>query len=68
MANKIKKSSVRTKIKALRTLIEEQKKEEAQKLLIDVQQKLAKLGKVGIYHANKASRITSRLATQINKI
>lgn len=66
--NKAKSSKVRSAVKVLRKAITEKNKDEAKKMLVEVQSMLAKLAKSSAMKKNTASRKTSRLAAQISKI
>lgn len=66
--NKARKTMTRNALKKVRLAIAENKKEEAQGLLIRAQSLLAKLAKNGVIKANNASRKTARLASQVSKI
>ena len=67
-ANKSQKTRTRNSIKKVRAAIEEGNKELAVTLLSTAQSLLARLSKKGIVKAGFASRITSRLSSQIKKI
>ncbi len=68
LQNKIKTTKTRSVVKELRSLISEKNKDKALTLLPKVQGLLAKLAKSGAIKAKTASRVSSRLATQINGI
>ena len=68
LVNKIKKSKTRTAIKKLRAAISENNKKTATELLTIVQSLLGKLSKSSAMKNNTASRLTSRLASQVNKL
>ena len=61
--NKSQKSRVRTKIKKLRSLDDE---EEAQELLNDIKGDLDRLATKGIIHKNKAANRKSKLEKYVN--
>ena len=60
--NKANRSNVKTAARNIRRLVEEGKKDEAQKLLPELQRKADKAAKKGAIHANKASRTKARIA------
>jgi small subunit ribosomal protein S20 len=66
--NKIRKTTVRSVIKALRTAIESNDKKTAQELLPQAQSYLYRLAKHGAINQNNAGRRTARLAAQVNKL
>lgn len=66
--NKWKTSRMRTELKKLRTLISENKKDEALKLYPSVQSLINKLAKSSVLKRATAARKTSRLASQISKL
>lgn len=66
--NKWKTSRVRTEIKKLRTLISENKKDEALAAFPKVQSLMSKLAKTPAIKKATAARKTSRLAAQISKL
>lgn len=66
--NKWKTSRMRTELKKLRTLISENKKDEALKLYPSVQSLINKLAKSSVLKRATAARKTSRLASQIAKL
>ena len=66
--NKWKTSRMRTEMKKLRTLISENKKDEALKLYPSVQSLINKLAKSSVLKRATAARKTSRLASQISKL
>jgi small subunit ribosomal protein S20 len=66
--NKWKTSRMRTEMKKLRTLISENKKDEALKLYPTVQSLINKLAKSSVLKRATAARKTSRLASQISKL
>lgn len=68
LRNKAKKSSMRTAMKSIETLIHESKKEEAMAMLSLVTKKLDKAVTQGIVHKNYASRQKSRLTLKINSL
>lgn len=68
LQNKVKSSKTRSAVKELRTAISEKNKEKAVTLFPKVQGLLSKLAKSGVIKAKTASRVSSRLATQVNAI
>lgn len=66
--NKRNKSIVRTAIKALRQDIAANNVESSQKKFVEVQSLLRKLAKSSAMRKLTASRLTSRLAVQVNKL
>ena len=68
LQNKVKTSKTRSAVKELRTAISEKNKEKAATLFPKVQGLLSKLAKSGVIKAKAASRVSSRLATQVNAI
>lgn len=68
LRNKSRRTEVRSVIKKLRSSIESKEKEAASTLLTKAQSLLGKLKSAGILKAKTASRITSRLTSQVNKI
>lgn len=68
LQNKVKTSKTRSAVKELRTAISEKNKEKAATLFPKVQGLLSKLAKSGVIKAKTASRVSSRLATQVNAI
>ena len=68
LVNRSRKNKYRTLVKEIRALIQSKKKKEAQALLSKVNSQLMRVSKTGIISFSKASRLVSRIATQINKI
>lgn len=68
MLNKSLKSRTRSALKAVRTALETENKEDALKSLPLVQTYLARLAKKGIIKKNAAARTTSRLTAQTAKL
>ncbi len=68
LQNKVKTSKTRSAVKELRTAISEKNKEKAVTLFPKVQGLLSKLAKSGVIKTKTASRVSSRLATQVNAI
>jgi small subunit ribosomal protein S20 len=66
--NKTKKSRVRSAIKALHAAVSEKNKDEASKIFVSVQKYLSKLAKSPAVKKRTASRLTSRLAQQVNSL
>jgi len=66
--NKTKKSLVRSTIKKIRLALKNKDKEAVTALLPKTQALLAKLAKVGVIKKENASRVTSRLTSQANKL
>jgi small subunit ribosomal protein S20 len=66
--NKKNSSALRTEIKKVRALIENQDKEGARKALPLVYAAIDKTVKKGTVHDNKGARHKSRLARQVEKI
>jgi len=62
-----RKDKMKSVIKEVRTLIEQKKFKEAEKLLPQVYQTLDKTAKVGTIKKNTASRRKSRLTKALNK-
>jgi len=62
-----RKDKMKSVIKEVRTLIEQKKFKEAEKLLPQVYQTLDKTAKVGAIKKNTASRRKSRLTKALNK-
>jgi small subunit ribosomal protein S20 len=62
LANRSKRSKMRTAIKRFRRLVEERKMDEAQALLPTVFSVIDKTARVGCIHANTAARYKSRLS------
>lgn len=60
--NKATRSTVKTVARKIRLLVDEGKKDEAQKMLPELQKKADKAAKKGAIHANKASRTKARIA------
>ena len=67
-SNRWKTSRVRTEIKKLKTLISENKKDEAQVAFTKVQSLLSKLAKTSAIKKATAARKTSRISSQISKL
>ena len=65
LVNKMKKSTAKSSIVKLRSAIEAKNKDEAQKLLVEVQSNLALAAKNGAIKSNTASRKTSRLSKSV---
>jgi len=68
LVNRSRKNKYRTLVKEIRALIQSKKKKEAQALLPKVNSQLMRVSKTGIISFSKASRLVSRITTQINKI
>ena len=68
LVNRSRKNKYRTLVKEIRALIQSKKKKEAQALLSKVNSQLMRVSKTGTISFSKASRLVSRIATQINKI
>ena len=68
LVNRSRKNKYRTLIKEIRTLIASKKKKEAQALLPKVNSQLMRVSKTRTISFSKASRLVSRITTQINKI
>lgn len=66
--NKVQKSKGKSIVKKLRDAISAKNKELAQGLFKEAQAFLAKLGRKGVSTPQTASRKTSRLAAQLNKL
>ena len=66
--NKVKNSAAKTAVKKVRQAIQENNKEEAQKLLPVAQKLLDRLAKHGVIKAAAAGRKVSRLAGQISNL
>ena len=68
LTNKSRKNKYRTLIKEIRKFVQMKKKKEAQALLPKVNSQLMRVSKTGTISFSKASRLVSRITTQINKI
>jgi|TARA_B100000745_G_scaffold140422_1_gene91744 small subunit ribosomal protein S20 len=68
LVNRSRKNKYRTLVKEIRALIQSKKKKEAQALLPKVNSQLMRVSKTGTISFSKASRLVSRITTQINKI
>jgi len=68
LVNRSRKNKYRTLVKEIRILIQSKKKKEAQALLPKVNSQLMRVSKTGTISFSKASRLVSRITTQINKI
>ncbi len=68
LVNRSRKNKYRTLVKQIRLLIQSKKKKEAQALLPKVNSQLMRVSKTGTISFSKASRLVSRITTQINKI
>ena len=68
LVNRSRKNKYRTLVKEIRILIESKKKKEAQALLPKANSQLMRVSKTGTISFSKASRLVSRITTQINKI
>lgn len=68
LRNKMKKSRLRTVVKAIRKAIEAKDKKTAESLFVQAQSYAAKLAKTNTLKDNAASRMTGRLAGQISKL
>ena len=68
LVNRSRKNKYRTLVKEIRLLIQSKKKKEAQALLPKVNSQLMRVSKTGTISFSKASRLVSRITTQINKI
>jgi small subunit ribosomal protein S20 len=68
MMNRQARSMMRTAIKKFRTLVTEQKLEEARSLLPSVYGVIDRTAKKGVIHRNTAARYKSRLTHHLNQI
>ena len=68
LVNRSRKNKYRTLVKEIRALIQSKKKKEAQALLPKVNSQLMRVSKTGTISFSKASRLVSRITTQVNKI
>tara|TARA_B100000586_G_scaffold102033_1_gene73012 strand:- start:1965 stop:2225 length:261 start_codon:yes stop_codon:yes gene_type:complete len=68
LVNRSRKNKYRTLVKEIRALIQSKKKKEAQALLSKVNSQLMRVSKTGTISFSKASRLVSRITTQVNKI
>ena len=68
LVNRSRKNKYRTLVKEIRALIQSKKKKEAQALLPKVNSQLMRVSKTRTISFSKASRLVSRITTQINKI
>ena len=68
LVNRSRKNKYRTLVKEIRILIQSKKKKEAQALLPKVNSQLMRVSKTRTISFSKASRLVSRITTQINKI
>lgn len=68
LANKVKTTKTRSAVKDLRLAISEKNKDKALTLFPKVQGLLSKLAKTGVIKAKTASRVSSRLAVQVNSL
>ncbi len=68
MNNKMKTSRLRTAIKGLKAAIESKDSKTAGDLFTHVQGLLGKIAKTGAMKGKTASRLTSRLASQVTKL
>ena len=68
LRNKMIKSRVKSLVKAFTDLVEEKKKEEAQKKYAELSSFLDSAVSKGIYHRNTAARKKSRMAKLLGKI
>lgn len=64
--NRAKKSRLKTALRSFRESLEKSK-EEAGDAFIAAQSLLAKAGRKGLIHTNKARRLTSRMAQKMKK-
>jgi small subunit ribosomal protein S20 len=64
-ANRSKRSRMRTEIKKFRSLVAEQKVDEARAMLPSLFSVIDKTAQKGVIHANTAARYKSRLAKSI---
>ena len=62
LRNKVVKSRAKTLVKEFVGLVEEKKKDEAQKMLVQVSSFLDKAVSKGVYHRNTAARKKSRMS------
>ena len=62
LRNKMIKSRAKTLVKDFVDLVEEKKRDEAQKLLVELSSFLDKAVSKGVYHVNTASRKKSRMS------
>jgi len=65
--NIIKKKKIKDLIKEIKSLVSQNKKEEARKLLPQLQKALDKTAKIGVIQKNKAARKKSRITKLIKK-
>ncbi len=68
VANRHRRSTVRTFIKQVRSKIEEGNPEEAQQALGNAIRQIDKAAGKGLFHRKAASRKISRLAVAVNKL
>ena len=68
LRNKMIKSRAKSLVKAFTDLVDEKKKEEAQKKLLELSSFLDSAVSKGIYHRNTAARKKSRMAKLLGKI
>ena len=68
LRNKMVKSRAKSLVKAFTDLVDEKKKEEAQKKLLELSSFLDSAVSKGIYHRNTAARKKSRMAKLLGKI
>ena len=68
LRNKMIKSRAKGLVKAFTDLVEEKKKEEAQKKLVELSSFLDSAVSKGVYHRNMAGRKKSRMARLLSKI
>ncbi len=62
LRNKMIKSRAKTLAKDFAALVDEKKKDEAQKMLVELSSFLDKAVSKGVYHANTAARKKSRMS------
>ena len=62
MRNKVIKSRAKSLVKDFVSLVEEKKKDEAQKMLVQVSSFLDRAVSKGVYHRNTAARKKSRMS------
>ena len=68
LQNKIKSTKTKSAVKELRAAISEKNKDKALTLFPKVQGLLSKLAKSGVIKPKTASRVSSRLAVQVNTL
>lgn len=68
LRNRMIKTTVKTHIKKLLTVVQEKKVDEARELLRITTALLHKSASKGVYHPNKAARHISRLTRKVNAL